>query len=57
MTKKQSKASHLVTRAKRLSPVHPGELLLEEFMIPLGLSANLLAKEIFVPARRIGGDC
>ncbi len=54
MTNKQQRSTQLVTRAKRLSPVHPGELLLEEFMIPMGLSANRLAKEIFVPARRIG---
>jgi addiction module HigA family antidote len=54
MTQKQPRSTQLVTRAKRLSPVHPGELLLEEFMIPMGLSANRLAKEIFVPARRIG---
>jgi addiction module HigA family antidote len=54
MAKKQTISTQLITRAKRLSPVHPGELLLEEFMIPLGLSPNRLAKEIFVPARRIG---
>jgi addiction module HigA family antidote len=54
MTKKGPRSTQLVTRAKRLSPVHPGGLPLEEFMIPQGLSANRLAKEIFVPARRIG---
>lgn len=54
MDKKQTRHTQLVTGAKRLSPVHPGELLLEEFMIPMGLSANRLAKEIFIPARRIG---
>jgi antitoxin HigA-1 len=32
---------------------HPGEVLLEEFMNPLGLSANRLAEEISVPANRL----
>jgi len=39
--------------AKRLPPVHPGEILLEEFLEPLDLSQYRLAKEIHVPARRI----
>jgi len=52
MEKKQPKATHLVTHAKHLYLVSPGNLLLEEFMIPMGLSANRLAKEIFVPARQ-----
>lgn len=34
-------------------PVHPGEILREEFLIPLGVSQYRLAKEIHVPARRI----
>lgn len=38
----------------RLKPVTPGELLLEEFLIPMGLSKYRLAKEIGVPAQRIG---
>ena len=37
----------------RLSPVHPGEVLLEEFLKPLGLSQYRLAKDINVPPRRI----
>ncbi len=32
---------------------HPGEVLLEEFMRPLGLSANALARELHVPPNRI----
>jgi len=36
-----------------MGPVHPGEILLEEFLQPLGVSQYLLAKEIQVPARRI----
>jgi addiction module HigA family antidote len=39
---------------KKLKPVTPGELLLEEFLVPLGLSQYRLAKEIGVPAQRIG---
>src|SRR5919109_3151960 len=39
--------------AKRLPPVHPGEVLLEEFLEPLGVSQYRLAKDISVPARRI----
>ncbi len=37
----------------KLDPVHPGEVLLEEFLKPLGLSQNRLALDIRVPARRI----
>ena len=39
---------------RKLKPVTPGELLLEEFLMPLGLSRYRLAKEIGVPAQRIG---
>ncbi len=38
---------------KRLKPVTPGELLREEFLIPMALSQYRLAKEIGVPAQRI----
>lgn len=37
----------------KLNPVHPGEVLLEEFLKPMGLSQNRLALSIRVPARRI----
>lgn len=37
----------------KLLPVHPGEVLLEEFIKPMGLSQNRLAIEIGVDARRI----
>lgn len=36
-----------------LPPIHPGEILLEEFLKPLGISQYRLAKEISVPPRRI----
>lgn len=38
---------------EKLVPVHPGEVLHEEFLSPLGLSQNRLALSIRVPARRI----
>lgn len=39
---------------RKLDPVTPGELLLEEFLKPMGISRYRLAKEIGVPAQRIG---
>ena len=36
-----------------MAPVHPGEILLEEFLVPLGVSQYQLAKAVDVPARRI----
>jgi len=39
---------------RKLKPVTPGELLREEFLVPMGLSRYRLAKEIGVPAQRIG---
>lgn len=36
-----------------LANIHPGEVLLEEFLKPMGLSQNRLAREIGVPPRRI----
>lgn len=38
---------------KRLPPIHPGEVLLEDFIKPLGLSKYRVAKDIGVPALRI----
>jgi antitoxin HigA-1 len=38
---------------RKLPPVHPGEILLEEFLKPLGLSQYRLAKDVSVPPRRI----
>ena len=40
--------------SRKLKPVSPGEMLAEEFLKPLGLSNYRLAKEIGVPAQRIG---
>lgn len=36
------------------APIHPGEILLEEFLNPMGISQYRLAKDISVPQRRIG---
>ena len=38
----------------KLRPITPGEILLEEFLKPMGLSQYRLAKEVGVPAQRIG---
>jgi antitoxin HigA-1 len=40
-------------KTKKLAPIHPGEILREEFMQPLGLSQNALARALKVPPRRI----
>lgn len=38
---------------QKIKPVHPGEILLEEFLKPMGISQNKLAVDIGVPPRRI----
>ena len=38
-----------------MRPIHPGEILREEYLVPLGLSANALASALRVPANRISG--
>ena len=38
---------------KKIKPIHPGEILLEEFLKPMGISQYRLAKDISVPPRRI----
>jgi len=42
-----------MSRPKTLPPIHPGEILLEEFLKPLGMSMNRLAKALRVPSNRI----
>ena len=39
--------------AKKIAPIHPGEILLEEFLVPMGISQYRLARDIAVPPRRI----
>ncbi|MBM3774453.1 MAG: HigA family addiction module antidote protein [Acidobacteria bacterium] len=40
---------------KLLDPIHPGEILAEEFMQPLGISINRLSRDLHVPPNRIHG--
>jgi addiction module HigA family antidote len=40
-------------KKEKLHPIHPGEVLLEEFLKPMGISQNRLALNIGVPPRRI----
>ncbi len=39
----------------RMRPIHPGEIIREEYLAPLGMSANALAQALCVPANRISG--
>jgi addiction module HigA family antidote len=43
----------MAAKGKLLEPIHPGEILFEEFMKPLGISINQLARDIAVPPGRI----
>ena len=43
----------MAAKQKSLEPIHPGEILAEEFMKPLGISINQLARDIAVPPGRI----
>jgi len=43
----------MTTKQKRLDPIHPGEILLEDFMKPMGVSINSLARNVIVPPGRI----
>jgi len=42
-----------VTIKNKMRPIHPGEILREEFLVPLAMSAHALAMELKVPAPRI----
>jgi len=39
--------------SRKIEPVHPGEILLEEFLVPMEISQYRLAKDINVPVRRV----
>lgn len=41
------------SRRDRMAPLHPGEVLLEEFLVPMELSQNAVARRLGVPPRRI----
>jgi addiction module HigA family antidote len=45
----------MAPKVKLLEPIHPGEILLEEFMKPMEISINRLARDIAVPPGRISG--
>jgi antitoxin HigA-1 len=45
----------MTSKTKLLDPIHPGEILNEEFMRPLGISINRLARDLHVPPNRIHG--
>lgn len=48
-----SKSSTTTSNRDRLPNPHPGEILLEEFLKPMAISQNALARAIYVPPRRI----
>jgi addiction module HigA family antidote len=43
----------MARKTELLEPIHPGEMLLEEFMKPLGISINGLARDLHVPPNRV----
>ena len=43
----------MAKKRKQLKPIHPGEILMEEFMRPMEISINRLARELMVPPGRI----
>jgi plasmid maintenance system antidote protein VapI len=43
-----------VPKSKKLAPIHPGEILREDFMKPLNLSMNRLALDLHVPVTHCG---
>jgi addiction module HigA family antidote len=53
ITTEPEQAAPNLEEGARMAPLHPGEMLREEFMKPLGLSANALAMELRVPVTRI----
>jgi antitoxin HigA-1 len=44
---------NMTKKTEKLAPIHPGEVLLEEFIKPMGLSQNRIAMDMRVPPRRI----
>ncbi len=45
----------MAKRTKLLDPIHPGEILTEEFMKPLGIGINRLSRDLHVPPNRVHG--
>lgn len=54
MTWKSSITIEETAMSNKMRPIHPGEILREEYLAPLGLSAHALAQALRVPATRIG---
>jgi len=52
-TRSRDEAESRRSEMKRLDPITPGEILRDEFLVPMGISQYRLAKEIGVPAQRI----
>ena len=50
-----SRSSIIMDEEGALDPIHPGEVLLEDFLKPLGVSQNRLARDIGVPVSRVAG--
>jgi plasmid maintenance system antidote protein VapI len=50
---RQNAGEGVKAKVKKLPPIHPGEILREEFMLPRGLSQNALARALNAPPRRI----
>jgi len=42
-----------MNKKNKIQPVHPGEILLDEFLLPMGISQYRIAKDMSVPSRRI----
>lgn len=53
-TWKSSITTEETAMSNKLRPIHPGEILREEYLAPLGLSAHALAQALRVPATRVG---
>ena len=53
MTNLSCQATWKIMRKQKVKPIHPGEVPLEDYLKPLGMSQNALAKAIGVPADRI----
>ncbi|CAG8455339.1 12945_t:CDS:2 [Ambispora gerdemannii] len=51
------KGQHIIMKSKKLPPIHPGEMLREEFLVPLNMKPEELAKKISVPAKTIKDIC
>lgn len=45
----------MAERKRKLAPVHPGEILREDFMVPLGLSINALTRALRTPPNHVSG--